>query len=99
MPGPPAPAELAFAGASPNPVRDRTQFAFSLREAGPVRLVLYDLGGRQVRTIVDGVMGPGGHREAWDGRGDDGRPVGSGLYWARLEAGGRSFTRRVSVLK
>jgi len=95
----PETTELLFAGARPNPVRDGTRFAYSLPQAGTVRLALYDVGGRRVRMIVDGIRSAGSHNEAWDGRGDDGGPVSSGLYWARFEAAGRSFTRRVSVLR
>ena len=96
---PEGPTDLSFAGALPNPVRGSTRFSFSLREAGDVQLALFDLGGRRVRTVVSGARGAGHHDEAWDGRDDNGRPVGAGLYWARLHAGGKWFTKRVTVLQ
>ena len=89
---------LDFAGASPNPVVDRSRLAFTLAEAGPVRLALYDVNGRLVRTLAQEVRGAGRHEVVWDGTGEDGARLGAGLYWARLEAAGRVFTKRVTVL-
>lgn len=99
--GAPAAARGAwFAGAFPNPVRDRTHFALVQAEDGPARLVLYDVGGRAVRTLVQGALGAGRHDIAWDGRGDAGEPLPPGLYLARYQGGsGPAVTRRVSLVR
>ena len=99
VPGAAGPAELAFEGAAPNPMLDRTLFEFSLAAPGHARLDLYDLGGRRVRRLADGTFEAGRLSVPWDGTGDDGARVGAGLYWARFEAGGRSFTKRVTVVR
>lgn len=90
------PAALAFAGSHPNPFDAATTLAFDLpRGAGHVTLVLYDLAGRRVRTLVAGGIAPGRHRLAWDGRGDDGQSVRPGVYLARLVTGLGARTSRL----
>jgi len=60
-----------------------------------VRLVLVDVAGRRVRTLVDETLAAGPHELAWDGRDAGGAPAPAGLYWARLDAGGEHATRRL----
>uniref|UniRef100_A0A832I2S1 T9SS type A sorting domain-containing protein n=1 Tax=Eiseniibacteriota bacterium TaxID=2212470 RepID=A0A832I2S1_UNCEI len=83
----PAPATLALA-ASPNPFLGATTFRYALPAAGDAELVLFDLQGRVVRTLVFGRVSAGEHEAHWDGTDDSGRPVAAGLYMARLRAAG-----------
>jgi hypothetical protein len=92
----PAPAKLDFALPAPNPSADRTRLAFSLTVRGPVDLSVFDLAGRRVRGLSSGVFDAGPHEILWDGRGEDGRLVPSGLYFARLVAEGQAITRRIA---
>jgi hypothetical protein len=88
------PAAL-FTGAYPNPFRASTELRFSLAEPSGVRLVVFDLQGREVATIFQGPS-PAGERTArWDGRDARGRSVGAGVYFVRLEAQGKSMTDKV----
>lgn len=80
---------------SPNPVRDRTTLAFALPAAATARLVLYDVNGRRVRTLVDGPRSAGRHTAEWDGRDDAGTAVAAGAYFARLTAGAEQRTTKV----
>lgn len=73
----------------PNPFNPRTTIRYDLPAAGPVRLSVFDVAGRLVRTLVDESLTPGNHEAAWDGRDASGRETGSGSYLARLEFGGR----------
>src|SRR4029453_172092 len=82
------PAELAFAGSAPNPVRDRGEMRFALPQAGRVSLALYDLGGRRVRTLVDRDFDAGRHAVPWGARDGAGPALSAGVYWARVEGGG-----------
>ncbi len=91
----PAVPRLAFAPARPNPSRGATTLRFTLPRGGPVRLVLVDVAGRRVRTLVDETLAAGPHELAWDGRDAGGAPAPAGLYWARLDAGGEHATRRL----
>jgi hypothetical protein len=99
VPAVPPPATLEFAGAVPNPALSDTRLQFSLAQPGPVRLTLYDLNGRRVRVLADGEFGAGPHALRWDARDEAGQRVGAGLYWARLEAGDRVFTKRITLLR
>jgi glucose/arabinose dehydrogenase len=91
--GPAGAARLAVA-AAPNPSAGAV--AFDLRLAGddPATLAILDVAGRRVRRfVVD--AGSGTRRVRWDGRGDDGRPVGAGVYQAILDQGGARTARRL----
>jgi len=85
--------------AAPNPFNPRTVLAFELRRAGPVQLVIRDLAGRHVRTLVDGRRAEGLHRVAWDGRDGAGRTVASGTYLVSLQGRGFMEARRVTLIK
>jgi hypothetical protein len=82
----------------PNPVAGRAEIAFSLESPGRTRLVIYDVAGRLVRTIVDGDIEAGEHRTGWDGR-DAGGSSASGIYFARLETPGFTQTRKIIYLR
>jgi hypothetical protein len=71
---------------SPNPFRDATSISFSLWQgaAGPIRLEIFDLSGRIVAKVLDGVLAAGPHVREWNGRRDDGTLARSGVYFARL---------------
>jgi hypothetical protein len=89
------PVALALAPAQPNPASGESHLAFMLPHPGGARLVLLDVAGRCVRTLVDGPLAAGTHAVAWDGRDDHGARAPAGLYWARLEAGGETAVRRL----
>jgi hypothetical protein len=84
---------------SPNPFRPGGTLAFSVGEAGPVRLAIYDVRGALVRTLADGFVGPGRHDRAWDGRDNAGRPVASGVYFVRLCQGREEADRKLVLLR
>ncbi len=89
------PVEFALHGATPNPLRGSGLIRYALPRAAAVRLALFDAAGRRVRLLADGERPAGEHAAAWDGRDDAGRALGAGLYFARLDAAGRTFTHRV----
>ena len=94
-PAPERPLVLALSEPAPNPSRADAVFALSLPHAGPVSLLLYDLQGRRVRTLMDAVLPPGEQRVIWDGRDGDGHPASPGVYFARLWTPMGAGTRRV----
>jgi hypothetical protein len=72
----------------PNPFRSAVTVAFDLEEPAPVRLRIYDLAGRPVRTLLqDVLLEPGVFSYRWDGRDDRGREVPPGAYLYRLDVG------------
>ena len=83
----------------PNPFNQTTSIPYSLAARGSVELAILDLLGRRVRTLSRGPQKLGSHSAVWDGRDDDGRAVGAGLYFYRLQTEERVQTRRMVLLK
>ncbi|GAB5521334.1 MAG: hypothetical protein RhofKO_35850 [Rhodothermales bacterium] len=68
----------------PNPFGDRTTFEVTLREAATLRLEVFDVQGRRVRTLLTGPFEAGQQTTQWDGRDQNGARVASGTYLGRL---------------
>jgi len=83
----------------PNPCNPATSIAFELPEATHVRLWVYDIGGRLVRTLVDARLAGDAYVVEWDGCDERGRSLGSGVYCYRLETGSHSLTRKLVILE
>jgi hypothetical protein len=85
----------------PNPFNPTTQIAYYIPEGAPqhASLVIYDVTGARVRTLVNGMRGTGRHVETWDGRDGGGRQVASGIYFYRLVSGQFTATKRMMMLK
>jgi len=79
----------------PNPFRARTSIRFELPRPGKVRLTVYDVMGRVIRTVVDGHLPAGEHEVPWDARDNGGSLVSSGVYLVRIEAEGFTSTRKL----
>jgi hypothetical protein len=90
---------FALQAGFPNPFRSSTTISYSLREKGPASVRIYDIQGRAVRTLVDGVQAARFHTAVWDGRNDAGHAVASGVYFIRLQAGENTLTKRCIVLR
>jgi hypothetical protein len=83
----------------PNPMRGESTIAFALPRAGHVRLRVFDLRGRCVRTLVDGQATSGQSFVAWEGRDDRGRSLADGVYFYRLEHAGKTLTRKLLLVR
>jgi hypothetical protein len=90
---------IAFARPSPNPARGSLTLRFSLPRDANVELAIYDLAGRRLQQLASGSQTAGEHAVAWDLRDDRGRPVESGVYFARLEVEGHSSSRRFACVR
>jgi hypothetical protein len=84
---------------APNPFSGVTRIAFTLPERSSVCLTLYDASGRAVNRLLDVDLGAGSHRVEWDGRDGRGRRLPQGVYFYRLEAGDRTATRRMVLIR
>ena len=82
---------------APNPFGERTSLRYGLARPADVRLAVFDVSGRSVRTLVSAMQAPGWYRLEWDGRDAGGRAVESGVYFLRLQAG--SAERMVLVVR
>jgi hypothetical protein len=83
----------------PNPFNPGTTIRFSLAQPERVEITIYDVTGREVRTLIDGKRDAGPHRAVWDGLDDAGRSVGSGVYWSRMVAGSYVSNKKMVVLR
>lgn len=83
----------------PNPFSPCAAIAYDLGKAGRLRLSIFDLAGRLVRTLVDESKSQGSFEAVWDGRDASGKEVGSGTYLARLSFGGRVETVRMTLVQ
>ncbi|MFB3906781.1 MAG: FG-GAP-like repeat-containing protein [Candidatus Eisenbacteria bacterium] len=81
-----------------NPARGSAPLVFDLPEPGDVRLTVYDVSGREVRTLADGAFPAGEQAISWDLTDDGGRRVAKGIYLARVETSRGGAGRRVVVL-
>jgi plastocyanin len=76
-------ANLSVLHGVPNPFRKGTDLMFQLVQAGPIRIAVFDAGGRQVALLADGMASAGTHSISWNGRTDGGLEVPGGAYYAR----------------
>ncbi len=83
----------------PNPFNPETSIAFYLPEPANVTLAVYDVRGALVRLLAAGMRPEGRHAVRWNGTADDGSPVGSGIYYCRLDAGKKTFTKKLVVVR
>jgi hypothetical protein len=89
------PGTFALHQNEPNPFNPATKIGFDLPQEGRVKLTVFDISGRRVASLVDGVLAQGRHEVPWQGRDDSGTEVSSGIYFLRMEAG--TFTDRIKM--
>jgi immune inhibitor A len=93
------PTALRLAQNHPNPFNPRTSFSFGLPHPGRLMLAIYDVRGTRVATLVDTDLPAGEQSVEWTGLGDDGTPMPSGVYFARLETAAGVRTVKVTLAK
>lgn len=93
------PQEVALQPAYPNPSPGRVMLTYAVPRASEVRVVIYDVLGRRVRTMVDRMHQPGRYQRVWDGRNGGGERVASGVYLVRLTAGGQQHVQKVALVR
>jgi len=83
----------------PTPFSDRVRVAFVLPAETRMRMEVVDVSGRRVRSFEAALLAAGPHEVAWDGRTNDGREVGAGTYFLRMEGPGIAISRALVRLK
>jgi hypothetical protein len=83
----------------PNPFNPSTKIAYSIPADGHVELMVYDVAGRLVRTLVDEPRRANRYTAVWDGKDNRGTAVASGVYFYRIQAGKYRATKKMVVLK
>jgi len=83
----------------PNPFNPSTTIAFSIPETGRARVSVYNIKGQKVKDLLNTEMTRGTHRLVWDGRDTNNRNVSSGIYFFKLESGGKTSVRKAMLIK
>jgi hypothetical protein len=84
---------------TPNPFNPTTTIRFSIASDNHVRLLIYDVAGRRVRSLVDGNKQANVYKVVWDGTNDAGQSVATGIYFYRITAGKFVQTKKMLLLK
>jgi hypothetical protein len=92
------PTVLSLEVVSAHPFNGAGVFGLAVPRASHVRISVFDVSGRRVATLVDQAYQPGRYRIAWNGHTAHGRAA-SGIYFFRLEACGKSLTRKVVIIR
>jgi hypothetical protein len=91
------PTEISFSTPRPNPAVNRTFLNYSLPSDAKVSLAIFDVTGRMVRQLENGLSSAGNHSVTWNLDGSDGGPVARGMYFARLMVDSKVYTQHVIV--
>lgn len=83
----------------PNPFNPSTAIEYELPERSDISIVIYDVSGREVQTLVSAQQIPGNYQVSWNGLDDKGVLVAGGMYFARLQAGDYSSVVKMVYLK
>lgn len=83
----------------PNPFNPETTIRFSIRDASPVTLEVYNVKGQRIRTLVNETKVSGNHEVTWNGKDDNGRNVSSGIYYYKMTAGNYNTTKKMILIK
>jgi hypothetical protein len=89
----------ALRGNYPNPFNPETTISYELKDAGNVRLDVYNAKGQLVRSLVNTNQAAGRYKVVFNGRDDMGNPLASGLYLYRFSAGTFSSTRKMMLME
>ena len=88
------PGDFYLSQAYPNPFNSMTKLSYGLPETGQVSIRVYDLSGRCVETLIDGLQTAGHHSVTWDGC-----EIASGVYIIKMRSAGFSSVRKVVLVK
>ena len=83
----------------PNPFNPETTISFSLKEAGEVKLDVFNIKGQKVKTLIDSELSADKHQIVWNGKDDGGKSVSSGIYFYKLRTANYSSTRKMILMK
>ncbi len=89
-----APSEYALNGCYPNPFNPATTISFELRDAGSVKLTVFDIAGREVASLVNGYLEAGPQNVTFDAH-----HLPSGVYFARIDAGEFTAVEKMVLMK
>jgi hypothetical protein len=93
------PEEFVLHQNYPNPFNPVTTLRYDLPENGHINITIYDMLGRQVKTLMDQTQDAGYRSIIWDATNDYGKPVSAGIYLYQIQAGEYISTKKMVLLK
>jgi len=93
------PVEFALLQNYPNPFNPITTLRYDIPENSRVNITIYDMLGRQVKTLINQTQDAGYRSIIWDATNDYGKPVSAGLYLYQIQAGEYMQTKKMVLLK
>ena len=93
------PSVFALEGATPNPFNSSTDIKFDLPTDSNVKLAIFDVNGKLVRTLVSGQMDAGIHTIRWDATDNNGLEIPTGVYFCKMKAGEFSAVSKLMLVK
>jgi len=91
--------DFSLAQNYPNPFNPTTSIKFTLKKSGYIKLAIYDMLGREVKTLLKGKKNAGEYSVSWNGVTNDGLKVPSGMYYYRLESNSYKQTKKMLLLR
>jgi agmatine deiminase len=83
----------------PNPFNPKTIIRYTLAERTPVTIKIFDINGREVKTLVRETFAAGEYSVTWDGANDQGIPISSGVYLYRIQAGNYTESKKMILMR
>ncbi len=83
-------------GAGRSPV---TTISYSLPNESEISLTIYNIKGQKVKELINGKQPAGDYNVSWDGKDENGKPVGTGLYFYKLKTKDKELTKKMLLLK
>ncbi|MBU1633750.1 T9SS type A sorting domain-containing protein [bacterium] len=83
----------------PNPFNPTTRIHYTMPKSEHVNLTIYDLTGREVKTLVNRVVAPGKYTAVWDGRSENGRLASTGVYFYVFKSSSFNKVRKMVLIK
>ena len=93
------PANFMLSQNYPNPFNPETSISFTLPNDSQITLKIFDILGREIRTLSKGLYKVGSHSIIWDGRDDLGNFVSNGIYLYQIQAGSFQQVRKMMLLR
>lgn len=93
------PVEYALSQNYPNPFNPSTTISYDLPKSIHVKLVIYNVLGKEVRKLVDATQAAGHHQITWNSKNEAATSVASGVYFYRIKAGDFEMTRKLMLMK
>ena len=93
------PSVYALSQNRPNPFKTETAIHYQLPQPGAAIIVIYNVSGQRVKTLVNEKVDAGYHVVHWDGRRQDGQRVGNGVYFCRMMADEYTSVKKILVTR